>query len=152
MRLFRITRSVHAADALAGHGAMLAAGRWHSRGTRIAYTSTHASLALLEVLVNLDRADVPSDYRLLTFEVDGRRLRRLLDLPKGWDRYPHEGRVQRAGDQWIAAGAGLGLRVPSPLTPGEDNVLINPAHASFGEIALVDNRPLPIDDRFLLRG
>jgi RES domain-containing protein len=49
-------------------------GRWHVRGQRVVYLSEHPALALLEVLVHLevDPADVPTSYQLLTIELPRR--------------------------------------------------------------------------------
>jgi hypothetical protein len=39
------------------------------------------------------------------------------------------------------------MRVPSAVAHGEFNVLINPTHPRFGEIALMSNDELAMDSR-----
>jgi RES domain-containing protein len=41
---------------------MDAGGRWNSIGTPMLYTAQHLSLACVEVLVHLDKSDLPLDY------------------------------------------------------------------------------------------
>ena len=43
-------------------GAMLAGGRWNPIGTPMLYTAQHLSLACIEVLVHLDKSQLPRDY------------------------------------------------------------------------------------------
>ena len=43
-------------------GAMLAGGRWNPIGTPMLYTARHLSLACIEVLVHLDKSQLPRDY------------------------------------------------------------------------------------------
>ena len=40
------------------------------------------------------------------------------------------------GDAWVAGGAGLILQVPSVVTVGEANYLVNPLHSGFPELSL----------------
>jgi RES domain-containing protein len=43
-------------------GAMVAGGRWNPIGIPMLYTAEHLSLACLEVLVHLDKVQLPRDY------------------------------------------------------------------------------------------
>ncbi|MCL6706072.1 RES family NAD+ phosphorylase [Pseudomonas sp. R2.Fl] len=65
MLLWRISKF---AD-LTGRGGLLVDGRWHRKGSPVVYCCDHPSTALLEVLVHMDRARIPSSYRLLQLEV-----------------------------------------------------------------------------------
>ena len=67
MRVYRISRPEYVATALLGNGAALAPGRWNSRGVRLAYTASSVSLAMLEILVHVNREDVPDGRRMLAY-------------------------------------------------------------------------------------
>jgi RES domain-containing protein len=55
---------MHRARRLASdyRGAMVAGGRWNPIGDPMLYTAEHLSLACLEVLVHLDKGQLPRDY------------------------------------------------------------------------------------------
>ncbi len=148
MRVYRITTQALAHDCLAGIGAALYGGRWNSKGTRIAYTAASRSGAILEMLVHVgDRRNVPADRVIVPVDVPEDTIGQLDTLPRGWDKLPYSSTVQRAGDNWIRGGRELALRVPSVLVREEWNVLINPLHARFGEIAIGKVEPLVLDGR-----
>ena len=60
MTIYRMHRAARSAGDYTG--AMLAGGRWNSIGTPMLYTAGHLSLACLEVLVHLDKGQLPRDY------------------------------------------------------------------------------------------
>jgi len=60
MRIYRMHRSARAAGDYTG--AMLAGGRWNPIGTPMLYAAQHLSLACIEVLVHLDKSQLPRDY------------------------------------------------------------------------------------------
>ena len=43
-------------------GAMEAGGRWNPPGTPMLYTAQQLSLACVEILVHLDKSELPQDY------------------------------------------------------------------------------------------
>ena len=67
MRLFRLCRQKYAE--LTGYGAKRTGGRWNRKGISALYTAEHASLAVVEVLVHLDRTEIPSDFVFLEVSV-----------------------------------------------------------------------------------
>ena len=77
MRVYRISRPEYVATALLGNGAALAPGRWNSRGVRLAYTASSVSLAMLEILVHVNREDVPEGRRMLAYEIPDAALAEL---------------------------------------------------------------------------
>ena len=147
MRVYRISKPAYVGTALSGQGSGLRPGRWNSQGVRLAYTAGSTSLAMLELLVHLDKEDVPTGLRLLSFNVPDDAIEELDPWPPGWDSLPYSAAVRAAGDAWIVAAGSLGLRVPSAVARHEFNVLINPAHARFSEIRLLDNQELALDPR-----
>lgn len=151
MIVARITKRAFADQSLSGRGAMLYSGRWHSKGTPIAYTASTASLALLELLVHVDRNSIPDDLMLLMFEIPDEFVGECTTLPKRWNATPHAPYAQRYGDRWAARGAvgnaTLALSVPSAILRTERNILVNPLHPEFGRIRRVSSRSLAIDSR-----
>lgn len=135
--------------ALMGIGAAKYPGRWNSMGVHLAYTAGSHSLALLEMLVHVNTSDVPEGLHLLVYEIPDDAIHDLEQAlwPAGWDDLPYSVTVRQVGDAFINAGEHLALRVPSAITPGESNVLINPAHPRFGEITRVSDGPLAPDSR-----
>lgn len=147
MRVFRITAPAYVDRALSGEGAARYPGRWNSAGTRVVYTASSASLAMLEMLVHVERRMVPVGRRLLTFEVPDDAIADLARRPRGWDRLPYTEEVRRAGDAWVRGGRSLALRVPSAVVRDEFNVLLNPAHPRIAEVRRVADTPLALDGR-----
>ena len=149
MRVYRISRPEYVATALLGNGAALAPGRWNSRGVRLAYTASSVSLAMLEILVHVNREDVPEGRRMLAYEIPDAALAELPPnrWPRGWDKLPYSDAVRRVGDGLVRDGRQLALRVPSAVARGEFNVLVNPAHPQFGQIRLLADAPLALDPR-----
>ena len=60
MRVYRMHRLVRAASDY--QGAMAAGRRWNPIGTPMLYAAQHLSLACMEVLVHLDKSEVPRHY------------------------------------------------------------------------------------------
>ena len=152
MHAFRIVSSQRPdpVDALSGEGARLYGGRWNHSGTRMVYTASTASLALLEMAVHLPRLRFSREF--LLFELafpDGltEALNRAA-LPDGWDSFPLSAATQDLGNAWIASRRSLALLVPSAVLPfGEPNVLLNPAHPAFGEVRVLGRHAFHPDPR-----
>ena len=149
MRVYRISKPEYVATALLGNGSALAPGRWNSAGVRLAYGAPSVSLAMLEVLVHVNREDVPDGLRLLSFSLPDDAVHELPEdqWPAQWSELPYTDQVRAVGDAFIREGRHLAMRVPSAVARGEFNVLINPAHPRFGEIELVSNDELAMDAR-----
>lgn len=145
MRFWRISNF---AD-LGGNGGIMFPARWHNAGRPILYAAQSPAGALLEILVHLDREDMPDDFQLLEIEIEDDASMETLDpsgLPPGW-RDDHS--VTRAiGDAWLASGHSLVLHVPSILAPRTSNALLNPRHADGPKMRIVGTERFPFDGRF----
>lgn len=108
------------------------------------YTASSISLALLEVLVHVQRDQIPDDYYWVKAEIPAHlQVDSLPEVPDSPADY---------GTMWLNSagrGGGVVLSVPSVIVP-ERNFLINPAHSDFGGIRWSDAGKLLIDPR--LRG
>jgi RES domain-containing protein len=148
---WRIVKHKYAAQAFDGEGARLNGGRWNGPGTSMVYTSQTASLAVLEILVHLQRSAMLPRYTLVTAHFAAAQVTRLDRgrLPKSWRAYPPPPELQAIGDAWVRDGTSLVLEVPSALIEHESNFLINPHHPDFPAMTIDPAAALELDVRLL---
>jgi len=149
-QVYRVLREAYARSPLDGEGAYRYGGRWSSPGTRLAYTSEHQSLAMLEYFVHLDAADAPPDLVLVTALVPDDLPRQRIaveELPSNWRSSPAPAELARIGDEFARKAAQCVLIVPSALAPNENNWLLSPGHGSFGQVVVSGIEPLAYDER-----
>ncbi|KAA0993160.1 RES family NAD+ phosphorylase [Dyadobacter aurulentus] len=145
MELFRISRVAYQDD-LTGIGAFRHGGRWNSPGHHMLYTASHRSLAMLEVLVHLNKSIPPPDYVIVVLYIpDAMATVNVPYMVPDWEFEQHWSRD--TGDQWITKKTSLLCRVPSIVVQSEYNFLINPAHENAGAIKVVDKEPFEFDTR-----
>lgn len=147
--LWRLVKPDYA-PGLDGEGARLAGGRWNSPGRAVVYCSESLALAVLESFVHLPPA-MRGAARLPEMTAV------KLALPEGAELWaPEEAELpepgdaeacREFGDEWLAAGRTLALRVPSAVVPLECNVLVNPAHADAAGIEVLAEAPFRFDRR-----
>lgn len=153
-RLYRILRKAYARAPFDGEGAYRFGGRWSSSATRLAYTSEHQSLAMLEFFVHLDPDDPPQDLILASADVSDLVSRERIApavLPPNWRETPAPAALARFGDQFVQKGKNCCLIVPSALSPRENNWLLNPQHSDFEKIVVLPTEPLTYDPRMFSR-
>jgi RES domain-containing protein len=137
-----------------GQGGVLAAGRWHIKGTPVAYASTSEPLALLEKLVHRRLSSVTAVYPLYIADVPDRLVEELpgTSLPPNWRSISPSPSTQRLGNTWLMSRSAVGLLVPSILITGADpevkNCLVNPEHPDFNLVTLSGPISLALDSRF----
>lgn len=149
MEVFRLARRAYALP-LSGIGAALKGARWNSAGVEMIYSAANRSLAMAEVAVHFSLATLPHDFLMLTIHIPDDVLIEQLPLsalPPGWRDFPHPAATQTVGDRFVLAGRAAVLRVPSVVTQGDFNLLINPRHADFSRIQVIDTAPFPFDRR-----
>lgn len=146
MRLFRLTKSRHAAKAFSGDGARLFGGRWNPKNVALAYTSESRALAVIESLVHLDPEDM-ADFVFVPAEIEEQFVDTfdMSALPSDWTS--RESSAREAGAAWVASLRSLALRVPSAVIPQEHNVLLNPAHPDFSRLVVGGVEPFAFDPR-----
>ena len=151
-RVYRILRAPYSKKPLDGEGAYRYGGRWSSPGTRLAYTSSHLSLAMIEYFVHIEANDPPKDLVVVPADVPDHVSRvsiAVRRLPEGWRQIPAPARLAAIGDAFVADRKAAILIVPSVLAPSESNWLINPRHPEFGDIRVQPPEPFHYDARFL---
>lgn len=144
MRVYRLTKSRYARSAFEGTGSRLVGGRWNSPGRSVVYPSTHASTAVLKILVHVHRAELLRDaYMVIETDVPDELVLDLdiARLPDGWDAMPETAASTAIGDEWFDTAASVALRVPSAVMRGQLNVLLNPNHPHWDQ--LVSGVPQP---------
>jgi len=149
-QVYRVLRKAYARSPLDGEGSYRYGGRWSSPGTRLAYTSEHQSLAMLEYFVHLDADDAPTDLVLVTAEIPDSVPRQTIaaeDLPSHWRRSPAPAEVARIGDDFVHRGEDCILIVPSALAPHEYKWLLNPQHTGFRRVVVSSVEALSYDPR-----
>ena len=151
MEVFRLSRDRYART-LSGEGAARTGGRWNSPGVEMVYTAMNRSLAMAEVAVHLSLAMLPEDYRMITIDIPDRVSRHQLApnrLPAGWKAIPHPAATRAIGDRFIAEGKHCILIVPSAITQGDFNYLLNPRHPDFKKIRIRKVEAFPFDRRMV---
>ncbi len=152
IRAFRLCKTKFLASAFSGEGARLNGGRWNSPGLVVVYTSSSLSLATLEVLVHLE--DPEAFARLFSWvplEIPEDCVERVNTntLAPGWSSDETNSASQSVGDKWLRTMRTSVLEVPSVVTPGEWNYLLNPSHPRFHEIRIGEARRFQPDPRLV---
>ena len=149
LRAWRIVKAKYLSRAFTGEGAALTGGRWNSSGIEVVYTASSASLALLEILVNLGSNAPLTGYTLIEVAFDEDLVEEIATraLPRDWRTSPPPPSVQQLGDRWARDMVSAVLAVPSVIVPHERNYILNPRHADFHRIRIGDPTSFPIDER-----
>lgn len=149
MEVFRLSREKYATT-LSGKGAAIKGARWNSAGVELIYTAANRSLAMAEVAVHFTLATLPPDYMMITiFIPDNIRLQKIAtsELPTDWNVFPHPLVTQSIGDKFVEENKHCLLQIPSSVTFGDYNFLINPKHPDFSKIEIVEAIKFPFDKR-----
>ena len=148
---WRIVKAKHAASAFSGDGARRFGGRWNSPGVAVVHTADSMSLAMLEMLVQLQSQELLKRYLMIEVDFDDSLLTKVApsDLPRSWRRSPPPAAIQRIGDDWVAESESAVLGVPSVIAPTEWNYLLNPAHSDFAKIGIGPKKRIRFDPRLI---
>jgi RES domain-containing protein len=82
---------------------------------------------------------IPDDIKIISLS--------QIDLPPNWNEFPHPSTTQQVGDQFVSQNESCILKIPSAVTQGDFNFLINPNHPDFSKIKIVDVTKFPFDKR-----
>jgi RES domain-containing protein len=148
MIVYRLAKSKYAKD-LSGRGAEIAGGRWNSKGVRMVYTSASRALCTTEIAVHTPLGNVPTDYYIISIKLPALKMLELTQakLPSTWNAFPHDLATQRVGDLFVQNSKYLVMRVPSAVVQGDFNYLINPLHADFTKVKIVNTQTFNFDPR-----
>jgi RES domain-containing protein len=146
----RVTQRRYADSAYSGAGSLRHHGRWHRAGIPVVYATESVAVALLELLVHIERP------RLLTLDLvavacsfDDALVEEIfpLHLPEDWRSFPWPASTQEIGRRWFEEAPTPVLSVPSAVVPSMRNFLLNPEHPRFREIQIASPEPLDLDPR-----
>jgi RES domain-containing protein len=149
MEVYRLSRESFSST-LSGKGAAIKGARWNSIGVELIYCASNRSLAMAEVAVHFSLATLPEDYVMVTIYIpDDISLLKLnvSDLPVDWNCFPHPPSTQTIGDSFVSANKYCILQIPSVVTQGDYNILINPKHPEFANIKMISRNKFPFDKR-----
>lgn len=146
--MFRLTTAKYAHD-LSGLGAKLYGGRWNKKGQAVLYTAGSRALALVEGLVHVANAYLPSDYQLLTIFIPDDSIYELplKLLPNDWQSPTPPDILKSFSDNWLNKNEYLVLKVPSAVVKNEHNYLLNPLHEAIKKVQILHQEPFQFDDR-----
>ena len=149
MEVFRLSQR-RFAKPLSGKGGAIKGGRWNSPGVELIYTASNRSLALAELAVQFAIGTMPRDYVMITIyvppDISTMRITETV-LPANWNTFPHGTASQAIGDKFVADNRYCAFHLPSAVTKGDYNVLINPHHAEFAKVKIIDIEDFPFDRR-----
>lgn len=149
MEVFRLTKEKFA-KTLSGKGSAIKGARWNSAGVELIYTAGNRSLAMAEVAVHFTLATMPNDYVMITLQIPSVvKVKEInnKELPTNWNEFPHPLSTQRFGDSFVSENKICVLKVPSVVTQGDYNYLINPRHKDFSKIKILNIEKFPFDNR-----
>ena len=146
MIVYRLSTAKYAED-LSGEGARLYGGRFNPIGIPALYTSENISLCILEILVRASRHTAPDSYTLISIEFPETDMReiKIEKLKKDWQSDLNY--TQEIGEDFLKDNQALCLKVPSAVIPIEHNYILNPAHAVFKKVIIIETQLLQLDKR-----
>jgi len=149
MEVYRLLREKFSTP-LSGIGAALKGARWNSVGIEMIYTAANRSLTMAEVAVHFSISTIPEDYVMITiFIPDDISMKKISisELPPNWNSFPHPQSNQVVGDKFVLENKYCVMQIPSSVTQGDFNLLINPNHVDFKRISIIDIRNFSFDQR-----
>lgn len=152
MRFYRIIKTKHISSAWSGFGAEQYGGRWNHPGYAAIYVASSLSLAMLEMLVHLQKSQLMDSYSMLTVDVPDDQIIELdsSSLSQYWKNYPAPDETMDIGDSWLESYSSVALLVPSVIVPEEHNAILNPRHNQLiTYLESAEERPLYFDRRLL---
>jgi RES domain-containing protein len=138
MTCYRVVRRKYAD--LSGEGAGLYGGRFNPPRIPAVYSSQNIALALLEILVHVDKSEVPRDYIVMAIRFAGRSVSR----PRSADLLGI-GQLTAIRFRMSAYYRSI-LRVPSVIVPREYNYVLFPEADGF-DASITWTEPLNFDSR-----
>ncbi len=133
-------------DPLDGMGAAFSPGRWNLEGTALLYTSSTASLAVLEVLMHVSPRDFGT-RELIEIQIPEESIEDATSMVIATAFGQTDLSTQAYGSSWAKEKRSLCLAVPSAPMPVEHNILLNPLHPQMRKVRVKRRIPYVLDSR-----
>jgi len=103
----------------------------------------------LEVLANAEDRELltAAAWTIIPVRFDLDLLHAPEKLPDDWRRVPAPDSTRRFGGDWMKKGVSPVLRVPSVVTLGEFNYVLNPIHPEFRRLTIGPPEAFTFDAR-----
>jgi RES domain-containing protein len=143
MLVYRLCRQRYAE--LSGFGAKKTGGRWNRKGLAALYAAENASLAVVEVLVHLDKVELPEDYVMLAILVPDLAIVSINDALSSRLESLYQNGVRELGV------GSIGFSVPSVVAPDDRVVVLYPeTEIASRALAFTTITPFAFDRRLFL--
>jgi RES domain-containing protein len=142
MRVYRLHRNQRRASDY--DGSLVRPGRWNTSGTPVLYCSSGLALATLEMLVHLEKQQIPDNYVYSYTQLPDMAKPGLIDYRGALQ---DQESTRRRGQSWLVHGGTLAVCVPSVIIPIENNVLLNPVHDLYQQLSWSEPEPFHFDPR-----
>jgi RES domain-containing protein len=146
MIVYRICNEQYSLD-LSGNGARKFGGRWNEIDIPMLYASEHISLAALEILVHNGYSKFIIEFDLVTIELPKTAKVMHVDEDMLGDNWKLDTSTTHAVGTSLIRSNFLACKVPSAVIPEEHNFLINPLHAEFDKVRIVNKRRFEFEQR-----
>jgi RES domain-containing protein len=146
MIVYRCSMAKWAKD-LSGQGAFMFGGRWNSPGTYLIYAAENNVLAALEIALRIPLEDISKDYVMTPIEIPDDATVAVPTVPKNW--YMNQESTKALGDDFVAKGKHLLMKVPSALISDSYNYLINPKHEAMKKVKALEPKSILFDKRLM---
>lgn len=148
--VFRISKAKYIRD-ISGQGAKLYGGRWNRPGVAALYTSSHRSLALLELIVHFESSSAIVDtFRFAQISVPEHRI---VDIDFSFadddDLRFNNQELWNLTEYYFFEIDCLGIWVPSAIVPQEKNLILNPQHQDFKFVKIMEIERAQLDLRLI---
>jgi RES domain-containing protein len=119
----------------------------------VVYASEHQSTAAFEVFANRMPFILEGKYKAFYVEWPDTltEIFPLEKLPANWRVHPPPMETREIGDRWVEQRRSAVLALPSALSPGDANFLLNPEHPDFKRIRIAAPIAFEFDARLLNR-
>ena len=148
MQAWRIAKERFALDR-SGAGGLVDGGRWHAQGVPVIYAGLSVEICAMEKLVHTGKT-LPTDLVLVRLSLpDDPALYEEADVSNlpGWDASPPGKSSVDFGTSFLRSRRALGLVIPSAIVPEARNLVLNPVHPRFSDVAMTIVRPFSFDVR-----